>query len=316
MSSAETRAPHPHRHRILGWLAVILGTSVSMLWAFWGTLENFHEGWLGPTLGWNLLWTLAYLAPALITMAMALLALHWPRAGAAVYVAIGLGVSGWILKGRKLTIGLVMSWFPFTLVLCVIGLLFWFGRVRSRRWARRLIIGLPLLTMAAYAVEPTLRIAGRIDDGDRSARTVVGRGIDLVWAPAGPGWVRESRDACDWQEAMRRVSLLSEDGTRLLSSPQNLWRLPSADEAVRSMARHGRNCQGVWDQVSELPEYDTRPDKESPLWDAQAPIIYWWTSTEKDAAHAYRIVYDGRVFLDPKTLRLGSLGFRAVKDAR
>jgi hypothetical protein len=299
----------------LGWVAVLLATSVSAFWAFWGTLENFHEGWFSPTLGQNLLWTLAYLTPMLITMAMALLALHWPRFGGAVYAAVGLCFGAWLSWGRELTLAALLSWFPLTFLLGSVGLLFWLGHAEPRRWARRLIIGLPLLTVIACAIEPVLRIAGRIDDGDRSARKVDGRGVSLLWAPQGPGWVRESRAACDWEEATRRCSLLSADGTSLSDSPQNLWRLPTVDEAVRSMARHGRNCEGVWDPVSERASYGTRPDKESPLWDATSPIIYWWTGTQKDDTHAYRIVYHGGVFVNAKSLRMGSLGFRAVKAA-
>ena len=300
----------------LGWVAVILGASVSTFWAFWGTLEDFHEGWFSAKLGENLLWSLAYLTPMLLTMAMALLALQWPRFGGAVYTTIGLCFAIWVLWGRAITVALVLSWFPLTFLLAGIGLLFWFGRVQTRRWARRLIIGVPLLTVIAFAIEPVLRIAGRIDDGDRSARRVDGRGVSLLWAPEGPGWVRDSHAACGWQEAMRRCSLLSADGTSLADSPQNIWRLPSIDEAVRSVARHGRNCEGVWNPISERASYVTRPDKESPLWDTTSPIIYWWTGTQKDDAHAYRIVYDGGVFLNDKSLRMGSLGFRAVKEAR
>jgi hypothetical protein len=42
-----------------GWSAVALNLLVSCLWAFWGAIENFHEGWHHGRLGLNLLWTLA-----------------------------------------------------------------------------------------------------------------------------------------------------------------------------------------------------------------------------------------------------------------
>ena len=58
----------------------------------------------------------------------------------------------------------------------------------------------------------------------------------------------------------------------------------------------------------------TKPDKESPLWDQFVPTIYWWTSTEPATGKAYRAVYDGRALSSRKGLRMGSLGFRAVRE--
>ncbi|MCA9924985.1 MAG: hypothetical protein KC421_21570, partial [Anaerolineales bacterium] len=42
--------------------------------------------------------------------------------------------------------------------------------------------------------------------------------------------------------------------------------------------------------------YKTKPDKESPLWNIYSQVIYWWTATEEDEAHAYIIAYDGQVW--------------------
>jgi hypothetical protein len=30
---------------IVGWIAVTISTGLAALWAFWGSIENFHEGW-------------------------------------------------------------------------------------------------------------------------------------------------------------------------------------------------------------------------------------------------------------------------------
>ena len=54
--------------------------------------------------------------------------------------------------------------------------------------------------------------------------------------------------------------------------------------------------------------------KESPLWDTASPIIYWWTSTEEDEHTVYSIVYTGSVWEIDKDWRIGSRGFRAVKE--
>jgi hypothetical protein len=43
------------RHRqFLGWTAVGLSTLAACFWAFWGIIENFHEGWYHRSLWANL----------------------------------------------------------------------------------------------------------------------------------------------------------------------------------------------------------------------------------------------------------------------
>ena len=143
------------------------------------------------------------------------------------------------------------------------------------------------MTLAVCAIEPVWRLSGRINDGDFGARLVEGNGLKLVWAPAGPGWplqiggAREDRMMV-WAEAVRRCRHLKEDGLTLDDSPRDIWRLPTVEEAVRSMARHGQNAGGVWDAQSALASYRIKPDKETPLWNPHSMVIYWWTGTEVD----------------------------------
>lgn len=44
---------------LLGWTAVGFGTLAASFWAFWGTIEAFHEGWCKPSLWMRLLQLLA-----------------------------------------------------------------------------------------------------------------------------------------------------------------------------------------------------------------------------------------------------------------
>jgi hypothetical protein len=171
--------------------------------------------------------------------------------------------------------------------------------------------GLPLLVVIGFGIGPAIRVAGRVDDGFRGARLVEGNEVRLVWAPEGQGWPKKSES---WEGAKRICRYLTEDGKSLASTPQNIWRLPTVDEAVRSMARHGKNCGGVWDPKNERAIYKITPDKESPLWDTTSQIIYWWTATEKDEDKVYSIVYDGGVWAIDKDWRIGSRAFRAVKE--
>jgi hypothetical protein len=100
----------------------------------------------------------------------------------------------------------------------------------------------------------------------------------------------------------------------LASKPQHIWRLPTVDEAVRSMVRHGQNSEGVWRQEDAEAIYEITPDKESPLWDVYSQVIYWWTATELDEDRAYIIVYDGKVWPRSKDFGPAYLGFRCVKQ--
>jgi hypothetical protein len=291
---------------ICGWVAVFLSTALACFWAVWGILENFHEGWYNESLARNLaLMLVQYLSPMLVFVAMGLVAVRWPWPGAALHAAVGL-FALWFFRPLYTTVTLLI-----TGPLLAVGLLHGFGRPRPRWLATALLLGLPLIVLVACGAEPVVRIAGRVDDGDRSARLVDGNGVRLVWAPRGPGWPDRG---VTWDQAVRLCAYLSDDGTALLDTPQNVWRLPTAEEAVRSMARHGQNCGGTWDGRPGLATYQVRPDKESPLWDTRSKVLYWWTATEADAGEAYIVVYNGSVWRRRKEIWPAYLSFRAVRS--
>jgi hypothetical protein len=57
----------PMWQRIVGWSAVSISTLVAGFWGFWGSIENFHEGWFSPGLWKNLaLMFVQYLSPMII----------------------------------------------------------------------------------------------------------------------------------------------------------------------------------------------------------------------------------------------------------
>jgi hypothetical protein len=296
----------PRYRLVLGWLAVALSTAITCFWAFWGIIENFHEGWYYPSLLRNLgLMLVQYLFPMLGFLGATLLALFRPRLGACLFVAFAV-LAGWRFGLANRAVRTVI--FPPLLALAA---LYWFGRPRPLRLALALVVGLPVLTLLVCGAEPAWRVPRRFDDGDRGARLVEGNGVKLIWAPAGPGW---PKDGVDWAEAKRCCRHLTADGTALADTPQDVWRLPTVAEAVASLSRHGENCGGVWDPATARATYRVMPDKESPLWDVHSQIIYWWTATEADAEQAYRVVYNGLVHPLPKRSRYGYLAFRAVKD--
>jgi hypothetical protein len=66
---------------------------------------------------------------------------------------------------------------------------------------------------------------------------------------------------CYWHEAQQACQQFSEDGLTLSPTPQHIWRLPNEDEAVRSMARHGENSGGVYEEENARPPIKRPPIK-------------------------------------------------------
>jgi hypothetical protein len=296
---------HLDKRRIVGWIAVGLSIVITCIWAFWGIAENFHEGWYYESLLSNVgLMFVQYLSPMLIFMGVTLISISWPRFGGGLHVILAL-LAAWFFQAFTNTV-----MFLLIAPLIGIGALYWFGRPQPRKIAVSLAIGLPILTLIISGIKPALRVSQRIDDGFLQARLVHGNEVNLIWAPDGPGWPRTGGD---WHEAQQVCQYLGEDGLTLASMPQHVWRLPTVDEAVRSMARHGQNSGGVWDAEMAKATYETPPDKESPLWNVHSQVIYWWTATEVDEENAYIIVYDGKVWPRAKQFSPAYLGFRCVK---
>jgi hypothetical protein len=246
-----------------------------------------------------------YLSPMLIFLGVTLTSIYWPRFGGGLHLLIAL-LAIWFFKAFSNA-----ATFLIILPLLGIGTLYWFGHLPSRKTSISLVLGFPMLTLILCGTGPAIRVSQRIDDGNLRARIVHGNGIDLIWAPDGIGW---PRIGMNWNEAQQACQNLDKDGLTLSSTPQNIWRLPTVDEAVRSMARHGQNSNGIWNSETSEAAYTISPDKESPLWNIHSQVIYWWTASEVDEEHAYIIVYDGKVWSRTKDFGPAYLGFRCVKS--
>jgi hypothetical protein len=291
--------------QVAGWIAVGISTIITCIWAFWGIIENFHEGWYYESWLSNIgLMFFQYLSPMLIFMGVTLVSIYWPRLGGSLHAIIAI-FAIWFFQSFS-------NAATFLLIIPLIGLgaLYWFGRPQPRKLAAALVIGLPIMTLIVSGIQPVLRVSQRIDDGNLQARLVPGNGVNLIWAPDGPGWPRAGGS---WNEAQQACQHLSEDGLTSEPVSQEIWRLPTVDEAVRSMALHGQNSGGIWDAEAAQAAYKTTPDKESPLWNTHSQVIYWWTATSIDDTHAYIIVYDGKVWPRPKQFSPAYLGYRCVK---
>lgn len=289
--------------KIVGWIAVSISAAITCFWAFWGIIENFHEGWYFESWWLNLgMMLIQYLSPMLAFMGVTLISIFWPWLGGGLHGLIAL-LAIWFFDAYSNA-----ATFLIILPLMALGVMHWFGRPQPNKLAASLVVGLPILTLILSGVSPAIRVSQRLNENNLQARLVYGNEVALTWAPAGPGWPREGGD---WYEAQHACQHLSADGLTLSPVSQDTWRLPTVDEAVQSMARHGQNSGGVWD--AEEATYKITPDKESPLWDIHSQVIYWWTATEVDREKAYIIVYDGKVWPRSKEFGPAYLGFRCVK---
>ena len=229
-----------------------------------------------------------------------------------------------------------------------------------RRNLRYLVVFVTsLVTAAGVTLIYAPLITSRFDDGLRGARLIEGKDVKLIWAPAGPGWsagVGPSKEAgrllpnanLSWnaialygvppvgfgekpeyegrnatEADMNTTGLcryLSRDGLSLAEEPQNIWRMPTNDEIVRSLVRAGETAGCSWDGQSSKAECHVQPNKDTPLWIPETSPIYYYSGEEYDEDSAWYVPYTGGgVFggvIGPQ-LKFGGNsrhGFRCVRE--
>ena len=233
------------------------------------------------------------------------------------------------------------------------------GRTPPERWLSRnlryvVAFTPPLLTAILVSAYFAPLLLARFDDGDRSARWIEGNGVTLVWAPEGAGWnwhpltgrgrraswddlalygvppvgIHSERKLASEEAHATGVDMettglcryLSQDGTTLMSEPQDIWRLPTADEVVCSLVRRGENAACTWDGESLTADCREQPNKDSPLWAADESPIYYWTADEYDETSAWYVPYTGGlkygglITHQPKSWGNSRHGFRCVRE--
>ena len=157
----------PTGARLWAGLRSALSIAITCFWAFWGIIENFHEGWYYESLLSNVgLMFAQYLSPMLIFMGVTLISILWPRLGAGLHGILALLVA-WFFGALTNTVTLFLI-----VPLIGLGVLYWFGRPQPRKLAVSLAVGLPILTLILSGTEPVLRVSQRLDDGNLQARLV------------------------------------------------------------------------------------------------------------------------------------------------
>ena len=86
------------KRQFIGWIAVAISTIITCFWAFWGIIENFHEGWYYELLSSNVgLMFAQYLSPMLIFMGVTAISIFWPRFGGSLHLILAL-FAGWFFQ--------------------------------------------------------------------------------------------------------------------------------------------------------------------------------------------------------------------------
>jgi hypothetical protein len=213
------------------------------------------------------------------------------------------------------------------------------------------LIGAVFLGVTIYFL-PLLR--SRIDDGDRSAQRIEGNGVTLVWAPQGPGWnwhplkgrgrrpswddialygvspvgihselkaeYEEKHASQADMEATGLCRYLSADGTALMPEPQDIWRMPTTEEIVRSLVGKGQSAGCTWDGTSTEADCQLQPNKDTPLWATAESPIYYWSDEAFDEEEAWYVPYTGglryggMISHQPKDWGNARHGFRCVRE--
>ncbi len=334
---------------LIAWLILALATS---LWTFWGISEMYYEGWglPFPQPAAYLLPAVACLLFTALALWRTRLAGWVIVAGGGAFTVWWWTMA--FTRSGGLSLGAVLAMFPVSGALVLVGLLFlwdakhpqhFFENHRiGRHWRALLGFGPPLLILVGVSAAELPVVLTRWDDGGRGARLVEGNGVTLVWAPSGPGWnwkqpwggypswdslarygqapiglkTGEDLGAGHATETeMQTTGLcayLNADGTRLMAEPQYIWRMPAAEEIVRSLTRDGVNAGCTPPSGEGKAECERTPDKETPLWAPDQPPIYYWTAEEFNADEAWYVSYNGNVLNQEKDWGNPRHGYRCV----
>jgi hypothetical protein len=277
---------------IIGWITAIISFLIVGFWSYWGINEAFHEGWYHTSLLQNLSLTfIQYLSIPVVFLTVLLIAMNYKKIGSGIFIALGI----FALFFFNSNAGRFLILIP--LLLFALG--FYFGEFKYRRIITLSFITIFILITLSFGIPQLIRVENRFNDNNFGSRTIEGNGVTLSWASQGIGF---PLDGTDWQTAENNCAKL-----------EGNWRLPTREEIVRSMTKKNNNVQGVIDMEGK-PSYQTTPDKETPLWNPNSQVIYYWTSEEKDEKRAYLVAYNGYILDRSKTSGANYQGYRCVKN--
>ncbi len=288
--------------KIIGWITFIITLSIICMWSYWGINEAFHEGWYHTSLLQNLSLTfIQYLSIPIIFLAISIIALNYKKIGLGLFLSLAI-FSMFFFNSNA---GRILIFIP--LLLFALG--FYYGEFKSKKLFILLLIIIPILIILGFGIPQLIRVENRFNDNDFRTRTITGNNITLTWAPQGVGF---PLDGTDWQTAKDNCVHLNEKGTFLEDKEVNIWRLPTRDEIVRSLTRQNINVKGFIDEFG-IAQYELKSDKETPLWNPNSQIIYYWTNEAENEKKAYLVAYNGYILTRSTNSGADYQGYRCVK---
>lgn len=289
--------------QLYSWLVLAISLLIICLWTYWGINEAFHEGWYYESVWSNLSLTFfQYLSLPIIFLTLSLLSLTYKRMGAALF--LGLGICALFFFDSPA--GRFLIFLP--LLFLAGG--FYGGEFKHRKQTVIVFMTSFIFIILVWGLPQLIRVQNRFNDKNFTARIVDGNGVKLIWAPRGPGFPAKGTN---WQTAMDNCAKLDKSGVVLQDTQVHIWRLPTKDEIIRSLTRDNKNVLGMINEEGRA-EYQTQPDKETPLWDPYSPIIYYWTSDLKNEQSAYLVAYNGYMLNRQKNSGADYQGYRCVKN--
>lgn len=288
---------------ITAYITSIASFLIINFWTYWGINEAFHEGWYHTSLTQNILLTLTqYLSIPIILLTITIIAINYKKIGTTLILATSI----FTLFFFKSNAGRILIFIP--LLLFAAG--FYFGKFKNKKIIIYSIIISFIIIVSTFGIPQMIRVENRYNDNDFGLKTIYGNEINLTWAPQGEGFPLKGTD---WETAKEICSKLNENANHLNDNATNIWRLPTKEEIIKSLTKNNTNAKGHIDN-SGITQYQTKPDKETPLWNPNSQIIYYWTSDSANEETAYLVAYNGIILQRNKNSAADYQGYRCVKN--
>jgi hypothetical protein len=170
----------------------------TLLWAYWGVGEVFHEGWYPPYTQ-----IVFYFIPFTALLGIMALSIYLPLAGGILVTAGGiLYIVMTVIQSIRQHTSLLPSFWMAAAVIIIPGLLFIFDYVLKKRrryredkktlfkrhWKMIMAVILSLVLIVSIGTPLAIRNLGRIPLDSHDGATIKGNEISLRLAGEGPGW--------------------------------------------------------------------------------------------------------------------------------
>jgi hypothetical protein len=150
----------------INWRVIFITLTLSSIWAYWGAIENFHEGWYSTSIWENLFMLFfQYLLFTIIFVSLAVIILKWKKIGLILHFIVA-AVSVWFFSGASFSVIGLMIVIP----IIALGLVYYYGEPKPKKWTYRLLISIP----------QGIKVSQRINDNDFGERIVQGNGVTLA----------------------------------------------------------------------------------------------------------------------------------------